>query len=160
VAKHLAGTVDNADGYQDMKIAEKQGRRFAALLRAGHKSYFDSIFERHLLITFQVFQETKGEPIQHCSPRFDWPATFQGCEWAMELVRRVGRRIEKQKRPEYPRDLGDYTFKDHAAVLAALEAMGATRVVRFTPDVGDEFPQTFMVEPLPEAEQVATYSLV
>jgi len=141
----LAGTVENRAGYgsgedpvKRAEIAARMGRVFAAMLDAKIETFYDYGYNDHSFsIGFQVYANPEAPRPDYCHPRLDFPSSVAGARWAMKLIEKVGRKVERTKAKAHsaergydcePRDVGDHSIEQLQDVTIALDQIGAVRV--------------------------------
>jgi hypothetical protein len=154
-AERLAGTIDNRAGYGSAEAAARMGKVFTAMLADGHTKFFDySVGFHSLSIRHQVYRDGDAERPQYCSPRFEWPSGIRSCKWAMKLVERIGRRVEKEdarRRSEergyqvLPSEVRDDSLEQLQDVLAVLRKIGAIEVKSWSAPDDGPYPHSYNV---------------
>lgn len=133
VEEHLERTVDNKAGYGTMAIAEKEGRRFQAMLDAGHDRYFEhKTYGRTIHLKWQHYERDEDGRQRYCSVAYeDLGRSFGQIENAMRFLRVVGRRVQKDWGGDPRGTVTDHNFKTPQEVLRVLARMKKTAQVRY-----------------------------
>lgn len=129
-AAHLEGTVDNKAGYGTVSAAEQQGRRFRAMLEAGHEVHFDHTTCGLVVhLRWQHYEVVDGRQT-YCSVTYeDMGRSFGQHEKAMKFLRELGRRVQKT-RGQHRGHVTDHDFSTPQVVLEVLASMRKMTAVR------------------------------
>ncbi len=156
-AERLAGTIDNKAGYNSdapdggAEVAARMGRGFAKLIADGHTRFYDWCFHaRSFSIGYQVYQDADAERPNYCRPGLDLPGELTSANWALALLNKVARRIERRRARARghgfdARDVQDESIKQMQDVIEALEASGAIRCEDWTGPADGHWPLTYLV---------------
>lgn len=143
----LDGAVDNKAGYGTAEAARRMEEAFAKLQADGHDTYFDTcLSERSFSMDFQVYENPEAErPHYCCTARLELPSKLSAAKWALALVEKIGRTVEKMKAAERHKDdphpsqgfhaearpVSEQSIAQLQDVVAALDKMGLVRVERW-----------------------------
>lgn len=140
--KHLEGTVDNKAGYGTPEAAVLMGRRYQAMLDAGHPVHFDCTTSGlNIHLRWQHFEKDADGTQQYCDVAYeDLGRSLGQIKEAMKFLQKIGRSIEKIKAARRnekatfksdPRDVSNHTFDRPEDVMLALGRMRKTAQVRY-----------------------------